>query len=231
VKIVSFSGIDGAGKSTQIEALESWLRQSGFSTRLLTFWDDIVVGSRFREFMSHAAFRGDRGIGSPEKPLERRDKNVKSLPVIAARYLLYFADAVSLRRKIKRLRKSKVEVIIFDRYIYDELANLPLKRWLARMFLRLVLKIVPRPDIAYLIDADPVAARARKPEYPLEFLRDNRDAYMALAAITSQITVIDPLSVEGARVRVRDAFLQILSQPEMEFSSFELSKGLHTGLR
>ena len=32
--------------------------------------------------------------------------------------------------------------------------------------------IVPRPDVAYLLDADPEAARARKPEYPVDFMRD-----------------------------------------------------------
>jgi thymidylate kinase len=231
VKIVSFSGIDGAGKSTQIGALEDWLHQNGFRTKLLTFWDDIVVGSRFRELMSHAAFKGDHGIGSPEKPLERRDKNVKSLPVIAARYFLYLADTISLRRKTGKLNKSNFDVIIFDRYIYDELANLPLKRWFARTFLRLVLKLAPKPDIAYLIDADPVAARARKPEYPLGFLRDNHDAYLSLAALAGHITVIEPLPAEEARSRVQDAFLQILSRPEIEFLSFEVRKEVRTGLR
>jgi thymidylate kinase len=156
---------------------------------------------------------------------------VKSLPVIAARYFLYLADAISLRRKIKQLRKSQFDVIIFDRFIYDELANLPLKRWFARSFLRLVLKLVPKPDIACLIDADPVVARTRKPEYPLEFLRDNREAYLSLAALTGQITVIEPLPVEEGRIRVRNAFVQILSRPELQFSEFELGKEVHTGLR
>jgi thymidylate kinase len=232
VKIVSFSGIDGAGKSTQIGAFEDWLHENGFTTKLLTFWDDIVVGSRFRELMSHAAFKGDRGIGSPGMPLERRDKNVKSLPVIAARYFLYLADAISLQRKIKRLKKSHFDIIIFDRYIYDELANLLLNqsrnRRLARSFIRLVLKFVPKPDIAYLIDADPVAARARKPEYPLEFLRDNRDAYLCLAAMTGQITVIEPLRVEEAQARVRNAFLQKRSAPEIELTKFDLGSEAHT---
>lgn len=40
--IVSFSGIDGAGKSTQIFELQAWLRESGLGVKLLTFWDDIV---------------------------------------------------------------------------------------------------------------------------------------------------------------------------------------------
>jgi hypothetical protein len=34
--------------------------------------------------------------------------------------------------------------------------------------------------VSFVLDADPEAARARKPEYPLEFLRINRNAYLNL---------------------------------------------------
>jgi thymidylate kinase len=218
LKIVSFSGIDGAGKSTQINALQAWLNQAGQRTHMLTFWDDVVVAPGFREFTSHKAFKGDRGIGSPEKPLHRRDKNVTSLPVTALRFCLYFADAVNLSRKISHLKKANPDVVIFDRYIYDELANLPLNHWLARLFIRFVRSFVPAPDVAYVIDADPDAAYARKPEYPLEFLRKNREAYLTLNRLTGDITVIEPLPIEAAALRIREAFLRKLSEPEASFS-------------
>lgn len=208
--IVSFSGIDGAGKSTQIGALQDWLAKSCVKVRLLTFWDDVVAFPQFREFMSHAAFKGDKGIGSPEKPLERRDKNVTSWPVSVMRFGLYFADAVNLCRAVRSMRKSDTDVVIFDRYIYDELANLPLNQWIARAFIQSLLKLVPKPDIAYLIDADPVAARTRKPEYPLDFLRKNREAYLTLSRLTGAITVIEPLPIEVAGQKVKEAFLRKL---------------------
>ena len=78
VKVVSFSGIDGAGKSTQIDALCRSLRARGFQCVLYTFWDDIVAFSKLRERISLRAFKGDEGIGSPAKPIVRRDKNVSS---------------------------------------------------------------------------------------------------------------------------------------------------------
>src|SRR5271166_2594497 len=125
--IVSFSGIDGAGKSTQILEFEAWLRQSGLRTKLLTFWDDVVACPRFREVASHKVFKGDQGIGSPERPLNRRDKNVTTWPVTLMRLVLYLADAICLRLRIHRASTENTEVVIFDRYIYDELANLPLQ--------------------------------------------------------------------------------------------------------
>jgi thymidylate kinase len=216
VRILSFSGIDGAGKSTHILALQSWLRETGLSTKLVAFWDDVVVASRLREAMSHAAFKGDQGVGSPEKPLQRRDKNVISGPLNLIRMCFYFADALNARVKVAALQNSSIDVLIFDRYIYDELANLPLKSWFVRFFVRLVLKLVREPDIAYLVDADPVAARARKPEYPLDFLRKNRDAYLRLAKLTGEITVVEPLTVEEAQHKIKKLFLEKLKVPEAE---------------
>jgi thymidylate kinase len=222
VKIISFSGIDGAGKSTQIAALETWLRETGHTTKLLTFWDDIVLAPLMREAMSHAAFKGDKGVGSPAKPLQRRDKNVTSWPIVVARFFLYFADAMNLCRKVVAVRRGNVDVVIFDRYIYDELANLPLKRWSARAFTWMVLRTVPVPDVAFIIDADPEAARARKPEYPLEFLRSNREAYLSLARFFPKITVIEPLSIDAAKIRVQLGFLQAVYPAKAESASPEL---------
>jgi thymidylate kinase len=217
VKIISFSGIDGAGKTTQIAALECWLREAGMTTALLTFWDEVVVGTRLREFMSYAAFKGDQGVGSPERPLQRRDKNVTAWPLTAFRMCLYLADAASARLKVAALKGSEVDVLIFDRYIYDELANLPLNSIFIRAFIRVVLKLVRRPDVALVIDADPEAARARKPEYPLEFIRKNRHAYLELARLTKQITVIEPLPIDAAAKKIREAFLRVLPRSEKKF--------------
>src|SRR5579859_3377467 len=41
--LVSFSGVDGSGKSTQIEHLRRCLSAQGYSLKLLAFWDDVVV--------------------------------------------------------------------------------------------------------------------------------------------------------------------------------------------
>ena len=113
--------------------------------------------------------------------------------------------------KVLEARKSDADVVIFDRYIYDELANLPLNRKCAIWFVRLVLKFVPSPDIAYLIDADPVAAQARKPEYPLEFVRRNREAYLALARLSGVITIVGPDSIAAMKTRIWNETAQKLA--------------------
>ncbi len=200
--LVSFSGIDGAGKSTQIEALLSRLAQDGLRVRVVRFWDDIARLKAIREASGHRIFKGDRGVGSPSAPINRRDKNVQSGLMTCVRLFLYFVDAVSTRRMVGRMLRSGCDLVIFDRYTYDELANLDLRNPLMRAYARLLMKFVPRLHISYLLDADPVQARARKPEYPLEFLHANRNAYLTLANLLGGITVIRPGPVEDVQAEV-----------------------------
>jgi len=204
VKVVSFSGIDGAGKSTQINALQRHLQQLGLRSTLYTFWDDVVVFPGLREHMSFKAFKGDTGIGRPDKPIQRRDKNVTSWYITAIRLFLYLLDAYSIRMAVRGSYDAGVDFIIFDRYIYDELANLPLNHRLIRLYVRLLLHLIPQPDIAFIVDADPEAAHIRKPEYPLEFVRKNRDSYIALSRLVRGMTVLAPLSVEETTAKIKE---------------------------
>jgi len=205
LNVITFSGIDGAGKSTQVSALISSLREAAIRYEMLTFWDDVAVLSRFREFISCAAFKGDPGVGTPEKPVTRRDKNVSSWPVTAARIFFYIADSIRLRLLISKLRQKDLDAVIFDRYIYDELANLPLRRSWARFVARVLMVLAPEPDAAFLIDADPVAARARKPEYPLEFLYRNRESYLALSRMSAAFVVVGPLPAQHMTIKINDS--------------------------
>jgi thymidylate kinase len=205
IRVVSFSGIDGAGKSTQIEALRAHLRESGFRSTLYTFWDNVVVFPGLREHMSFKAFRGDKGVGSPDKPISRRDKNVTSWYITAARLFLYLLDAYSLRVAVAGSSFAGADFVIFDRYIYDELANLPLGRPPVRLYVTMLLRLIPKPDVAYIVDADPEAAHLRKPEYPLEFVRTNRDAYITLSRLVRNLTVLEPLSVEETTTKIKES--------------------------
>ena len=120
------------------------------------------------------------------------------------RLFLYFADLVNLCWTVRKIGKTKADVVIFDRYIYDEFAaNLPLQQSFIRVFVEFLLMLTPRPNVAYIIDADPVAALARKPEYPLGFLQQNRVSYLVLACLAGHITVVAPDSIESIQARIK----------------------------
>ncbi len=211
--VISFSGLDGAGKSTQIENARTHIAAAGLSDKLLAFWDDVVVGCRWREGFVHKVYKSERGVGAPGKPVQRRDKNVRKWYLNLLRHGLYFLDAVNLRIVAARARRSGADVIIFDRYIYDQLANLPLWNPLTRAYVKMMRALAPRPDVAFLLDADPKAAHERKPEYPVEFMREARRCYFELARQVGTMNVIPPLPLEQAKAAVVRAIAQV--RPEV----------------
>lgn len=208
--LISFSGIDGAGKSTQIESLRARLKQAGVRVSLVTFWNDVARLTRVREVSGHTLFQGDSGVGTPARPVNRRDKNVQSWFMTPVRFCLYLVDAISLRRVIAKTLAGDADVVIFDRYLYDELANLSLRNTVTRAYVRLLLKLVPHPKISYLLDADPLQARARKPEYPLDFLHTSRASYLALSKLAG-MTIIAPQPVQDVAQQILQQVMNQLS--------------------
>ena len=215
---VSFSGTDGAGKSTQIHHLLACLKGQGLSVRVFRFWDDIASLTSLREGAGHTIFRGDKGVGRPDKPINRRDKNVRGLPMGCLRLVLYFADVISLRQVYRRALRSDIDCVIFDRYIYDELANLELENNAIRVYVRWIMRLAPRPDVSFILDADPVAARNRKPEYPLEFTQRNREAYISLSRLPGSFTIIPPMEVEATKTEVWKRAQSALGQTNLQIT-------------
>ena len=71
VILISFSGIDGAGKSTQIAKLLTYLREAQLSVLQLAFWDDVVAFPSLRAGFSHKFLDSTGEIGAPGKPAKR----------------------------------------------------------------------------------------------------------------------------------------------------------------
>lgn len=211
--LITFSGVDGSGKSTQIASLQSALHAAGMRTRRLAFWDDVVVGVKYREGFVHKVYKSERGIGAPGRPVRRRDKNMRGWHLTVSRHVLYTMDTFRLSYLVAAEQmKVGVDVVILDRYIYDELANLNLANRFTRGFVRRLCRIAPKPDLAFLLDADPEAAYARKPEYPVDFMKKCRQSYFDLAALLGTMHVVPPLDVAQARQAVLRAAEQCLAK-------------------
>lgn len=222
--LISFSGIDGAGKSTQIEMLRSQLGEAGLQVRFLRFWDDVATLKSLREAAGHRIFKGEKGVGTPEAPVKRQDKNVRSPLMTLVRMGNYLLDAVSLRIRIAGVRKTGVDVIICDRYLYDEVANLDLQNRFIDGYVRALLFFVPKPQVSFIVDADPHAARKRKPEYPLEFLIENRDAYLRVSRLGEHFCVTPVGTVD----EVRDAIWKHVLHAMTASGSFQNMERLNS---
>lgn len=213
--LVAFSGIDGSGKSTQIERLHSQLLQRQLKVTRLALWDNVVVLPRFRSRVTHKVLGGEQGIGEPGKPVRRNDKNARRWYLTLARSPFYLFDVLSLRRVVRQAEASKPDVIIFDRYVYDQIAHIP-NNWIGRIARRFLLKLTPQPHIAYLLDAVPEIATARKPEYPLEFVRKYREDYFGLCPLAAEIVIVPPGPVEIVGQRILDEFQKHFSLTEVD---------------
>jgi len=205
--LISFSGMDGSGKSTQIETLCCQLADAGIPVMRLAFWDHVAGLSKWRAAFSHKFLKSDGRVGEPGKPAQRNDKNNRAWYLILARSALYLLDAFNLRRVVESARKSDARVIVFDRYIYDQLATLPLERAAVRSYARWVLSFVPKPDVAYLLDAEPEVARERKPEYPVDFLHKYRHSYLRLRDV-ADLALIEPQSQADSQAAIVRRLLQ-----------------------
>jgi thymidylate kinase len=217
--LITFSGIDGAGKSTQIEKLREYLNAQNIPIEILAFWDNVVVLPALRSGFSRKVLQSDGQVGTPDKPATRNDKNRQSLPLIAGRSVLHLFDVFQLRKIVRRARFSQTTgVVIFDRYIYDQLAALPLKQWWAKAYARLILSLAPKPDLSYLLDAVPEEARARKPEYPLEFMRQYRSSYLELRQLAG-LSLINAGAPDDVHAAIVGHLKSVFNSPQASLDS------------
>ena len=186
--VITFSGIDGAGKTTQIEYLSSCLQKLGLRVARLSFWDHVAVWSKMRAGVGDRSAElcpEDEKAGLPLAP--KNNKSVRNWYLTVARSGFYMLDVARLRRILASQIIKSCDVVIFDRYVYDQIANIYSPSFAARVYGKILLKLAPAPDLAFVLDASPDAAFARKPEYPLEFMHKNRENFLLLREIVPQL--------------------------------------------
>lgn len=219
-RIVSFSGIDGAGKTTQIEAVCAQLVQMGYRVARVTFWDDVAVFPKLRAGVSFRMLR--KPDASHHGKDLRNDKNVRIWYLTLVRACFYLLDSLRLRRIVRRLRARDSDFIVFDRYIYDQAVQIRPRHWFARAYIRLLLALAPQPEFGFILDASPDDAFQRKPEYPLPFMHEYRRAFLALRHFSFGVRVIPPGSIQDVQTRIMSHLL-LPTLPTDAYCSF-----LHT---
>ena len=129
---IVFEGIDGAGKSTQINLLKEWLEANGFRVETLVEPTDSEVGKLIRRIL--------------QRPDATEDRVQKTLG------LLFAADRMLIMDKLN----DESKVIISDRSFISSLAYQEPAEWI-----EVLNKYAKKPDLLILLDLDVKKSVAR----------------------------------------------------------------------
>lgn len=166
---IVLEGIDGAGKSSQIELLSQWLIANGFDVENVVEPTDSDIGRLIRKFL--------------------QDEDATSDYMQKTLGLLFAADRLLLMNKINKL-KDENKVIISDRSFYSSLAYQDPADWIGE-----INKFAKIPDLVILLDLDLKTSVNRSGETDEfeneEFLRRVKANYLELAKKYDNFKVID----------------------------------------
>ena len=195
--LLTFSGLDGAGKSTQIELLRGRLRARGLETTVV--W----VRGGYTPFFTRLKSLARRAAGRrlpPSGPGERRSEALGRPWVRRAWLAAALLDLAWLLGVRVRILRRRGRIVLCDRYLVDTLIDFRLnflaeqvERW---WLWRAVERLAPHPDATFVLLV-PVAESERRSDLKGEPFRDSREVlsarlahYRALAP-RSQCTILD----------------------------------------
>lgn len=209
---ISFSGIDGSGKTTVAKKLSETLTTQGIDSRYVygrikPFFSKplLVLGSKL--FLRNTNMFDDYLSYSKVKARVTKRHNVLFRIYRSALLLDYSLQVLIKIKPYLILRKS----VVCDRYIYDTLiADLSLNTTQtlpqAKHIINCLLCILPKPNLTFLIDLPEEVAYHRKTDTPsIEYLRQQRKMYIELAneygmVVIDGLQTCDSLEAEVQRI-------------------------------
>jgi dTMP kinase len=190
----SFDGIDGVGKSTQLELFCQWLGQRRCEVIKCRDPGSTPLGERIRDILLH---------GDADVPIDRRSE-----------MLLYMAARAQLVEEVIRPALDAGKVVVSDRFLLANLVYQGLAGGLDVEAVRRVGAVATDgvlPDCTFLLDMSPEAADRRlsraldRMERQGDFYRRRlREGFLAEARADSRIHVINSdRSVEAVQAEIQ----------------------------
>ena len=177
MKIISFEGIEGVGKSTQIDLLHDHLLDSGKSVKKFREPGSTIPSEKIRNILLDA------------------NLTLKS----ETELLLMYASRSEL--VANEILRNEYDFILLDRYFDASMAYQGYGRNLDKEFINSLKDFInaPDPDLTILLDIDPIKGFERKSgdsmdrieSSSLKFFNDVRNGYLELANQYSRIRCID----------------------------------------
>jgi dTMP kinase len=212
--LVCISGIDGAGKTTQAQALAQALREKGVPAR--------YVWNRFEPWLVALPWKVIRATLLRRQPgyagYSRAKRGLLGMPFLSRLFLYSLLVDCWLQTQVKvRLPLLRKQTVVCDRYVFDTLVDVAVDlgySWpRARALLRSFLRFVPRPHVTFILDLPEAEALPRKQDTPsLEYLMERRQLFLELAGEVGA-TVLDgrerPEELRSAILHHVEAFVTI----------------------
>ena len=150
--IVSISGLDGAGKSTQIEMLSERLIEDGISTKII--WARGGYTPIFEKLKKIIRRIGRNKVAPPGPSLKRKEQLAN--PLVQKVWLIIAVfDLVLIWGVYARFLSLLGVAVICDRYINDTLLafrrNFPRSNIENSVYWYFLRFIIPKPDSAFLL--------------------------------------------------------------------------------
>jgi dTMP kinase len=185
-KFVSFEGIEGCGKTTQIALLSEYLKKRSIPHTITREPGGTAVGEGIRKILLNS--------------------ETIHLTTASELLLFYASRSQNIQEKIKPALQRN-EMVICDRYYHASMAYQGYGRGIPLDFIRKLTDLVCqpfRPDITFLLDIEPevglARARARNHKQTenegrfeaedLAFYNKVRDGYLELASEDERIQLI-----------------------------------------
>lgn len=179
--LISFEGIDGVGKTTQLKRLTIYLQQAGYEVVTLREPGGTVISEKIRELL-----------------LDARNEGMNSV----AEALLYSAARAQLVQETLNPLLDKGTIILADRFIDSTIAYQGYGRGLDINALHGLNRLATGgldPDLTILLDLEASSAKERQAggvpdrleKEGLQFQQRVREGYLQLARECPRIVVIN----------------------------------------
>lgn len=163
--LITFSGLDGSGKSTHAQIAGKYLQEQGYQTTLLhmTHWTWV-------NWIGESLFRF-RTINYATSKLNPTTTGLR-LPQL----IMMFIDIVRFWL-LWVPNKNRKQALVCDRYFYDLGIQATYTRVMSPSFLKLYWSMIPRPTVAFWLDVHPKVAQQREGEHRSDYYHAKDSLY------------------------------------------------------